>query len=341
MRQIKAADWRAALAQNQRRTYCVIGIFILIYLVIGFIVDLYIHGGFVTGQFVSVLGTLISFTIPPWATITMCVVAVISLMITYALHDRLMLLGTEYHEITPKTAQNLEEQQLYNVVEELKIAAGLRYMPKIYIIDADYMNAFASGYSQKSAMVVITRGLMQKLNRSELQAVMAHELSHIRHGDIKLTLTACVLSNIMLIVVDLLFYNAIFSRRSRREGGNRFFMIILLIRYLLPIITVLLMLFLSRTREYMADAGSVELVRDNHPLAKALLKISGDYQMHEDAYRAAYSQTPHEDVRKEAYIFNPFESNFHPGKSLASLFSTHPSVDDRLHALGFRTKEDV
>src|SRR5207249_9969496 len=127
----------------------------------------------------------------------------------------LMLLGTEYHEITPTSAQNVAEQQLYNVVEEMKIAAGLRYMPRVFIIDADYMNAFASGYSEKSAIMAITRGLLQKLNRDELQAVMAHELSHIRHLDIKLTLTASLLANLSTLVLDMFFYNAIFA------GGNR------------------------------------------------------------------------------------------------------------------------
>ena len=87
-------------------------------------------------------------------------------------------------------------------------------MPKVYVIDADYMNAFASGYSEKSAMVAITQGLISKLNRAELQAVMAHELSHIRHMDIKLTLMAAVLSNITLIVIDLLFRSVIFGQGS-------------------------------------------------------------------------------------------------------------------------------
>src|SRR5436189_6418504 len=99
----------------------------------------------------------------------------------------------------------------------MKIAAGLQYMPRVFIIEADYMNAFASGYSEKSAMVAITRGLMEKLNRSELQAVMAHELSHIRHNDIKLKLMASVLANLMIMELDIFFYNAIFSRRNNDE----------------------------------------------------------------------------------------------------------------------------
>lgn len=334
--QIKAADWRATIARNQRKTFIVIGLFIAIYLALGFLIDLYIHGAFIPGQFPLVLSNFLNFTTPPTITLIMGVVAMVSLLITYTLYDKLMLLGTEYHEITPETAQTLEEKQLYNVVEEVKIAASMRYMPKVYLIEADYMNAFASGYSEKSAMVAITRGLMQKLDRSELQAVMAHELSHIRHGDIKLTLTASVLSNLILIVLDILFYSVVFSGRRDRDRTNRFATIVILARYLLPLITVILMLFLSRTREYMADAGSVELLRSNQPLANALLKIEHDHENNVDAYRQAYGQTKHEDIRRAAYIFDPFEAGIHPVKSLgSSLFSTHPSTEDRLKALGY------
>jgi heat shock protein HtpX len=217
----------------------------------------------------------------------------------------------------------------------MKIAAGMRYMPKVYLIEADYMNAFASGYSEKSAMIAITRGLLQKLDREELAAVMAHELSHIRHGDIKLTLIASVLSGLMLIVVDLLFYNVIFGGRRRGGGGNQLLMVIILLRYLLPIITVLLMLFLSRTREYMADAGSVELMRDNHPLGRALLKISNDHQDNLTTYQQEYGRTRHEDIRRAAYIFDPISIKADPVVSFTSLFSTHPSIPSRLRKLGF------
>lgn len=332
-------NWRDVLAANQRKTMAVIGLFLLIYASLGLLLDFYLNGAFVPGQFSTVAHAVLTFQVIPKATITMIIVAGISLWITYALHDRLMLLGTEYHEVTPKSARGFAEQQLYNLVEELKIAAGLRYMPKVYVIDADYMNAFASGYSEKSAMIVVTRGIMGRLNREELQAVIAHELSHIRHGDIRLTLTASVLSNLMLVVVDMLFYNMLF-RRDDRDRNNNFVIVIILLRYLLPIITVLLMLYLSRTREYMADAGSVELMRDNHPLARALMKISQDYEGNDSSMRA-FAATPHEDIRRAAYIFDPFSDGGHPIKSLSTLVSTHPALGDRLRALGFRSMSEI
>jgi len=334
-----AADWRKTLRTNNRKTCFVIAVFFLIYFAIGMLVDVYINAGHYPQATLSqIFMGLITFQLFPLVTLIMLCVAAISLLITFSACDKIMLLGTEYHEITPTTAQNVAEQQLYNVVEEMKIAAGLQFMPRVFIIEADYMNAFASGYSEKSAMVAITRGLMQKLNRSELQAVMAHELSHIRHLDIKLTLMASVLANLIVIVLDMFFYTAVFSNRSSDDRSrNGLLTIIIILRYVLPIINILLLLYLSRTREYMADAGSVELMRDNQPLASALLKISDDHQQNQDQYSADYRNTPHENVRREAYIFDPVQAGIEPVASLSDAFSTHPNIKDRLAALGFKS----
>jgi len=334
-------DWRKQLRSNEHRTYAVMSVFILIYFIVGLVIDLYIHPELDQIPITQALEILLTFKIIPVATLVLCTVAVISILITYALYDRIMLLGTEYHEITPNNHRSLEEQQLYNVIEELKIAAGLHYMPKIYLIEAEYMNAFASGYSEKSALVAITHGLLSKLDRSELQAVMAHELSHIRHHDIKLTLMASVLSNIMLIALDIMFRAVIFGSRGKRRGDNNsggIAAIIILLRFLLPIVTVLLTLYLSRKREFMADAGAVELTRDNTPLAKALIKISKDHMANKEAYAAVYSATPHEEVRRAAYIFDPKQMGVSMQQSISSMFSTHPTLAARLQALGFKPK---
>lgn len=335
-----ATDWRAQLRRNARRTQYVIAVFILFYLCIGLLIDTYIYSGIYRNASLSeIFQALITFQLKPTVTLVTIAVAIVSLIVTYTLYDKIMLLGTEYREITPETAKTLEEKQLYNVVEELKIAAGLKFMPRVYLIDADYMNAFASGYSEKSAMVAITRGLIEKLNREEIQAVMAHELSHVRHGDIKLTLTASVLSNILLIVIDFMFYSVVFGGRDRENrGGNQLAIVIIILRYLLPVTTLLLMLYLSRTREYMADAGCVELMRDNVPLAHALLKIHQDHQQNSEEYGAQYSQTAHEDVRRAAYLYDPVQAGIEPIKSLANLFSTHPDIEHRLAALGVKVK---
>lgn len=334
------ANWRQTLRQNQSRTIFVITLFFVIYCAIGLLVDCTLlakHYPFV--PIAQLLKALLTLQVFPVATVIMLGIAALSLFISYTLHDKLMLLGTEYHEVTPQTMRTLLEQQLYHVVEEMKIAAGLRYMPRVFIIEADYMNAFASGYSEKSAMIAITRGLIEKLNRDELQAVMAHELSHIRHLDIKLTLTASLLANMTLIVLDVLFQSALFGERHHDEDRSHHTLltIIMILRFVLPIISVLLLLYLSRTREYMADAGSVELMRTNTPLANALMKIHNDYQAHLPQYNRDYRQTPHENVRREAYIFNPLQAGIQAPTSIGDFFSTHPSLEARLRAIGFRT----
>jgi heat shock protein HtpX len=336
------SDWRKTLRQNNFRTHIIIFLFFLIYCSIGLLVDMSLSAShYPQATLQEIFIALITFNLFPIATLIMLAIAAVSLFISYTLYDKLMLLGTDYHEITLETAQNVAEKQLYNVISEMKIAAGLHYMPKVFVIDADYMNAFASGYSEKSAMVAITRGLMEKLNRDELQAVMAHELSHIRHLDIKLTLTASLLANMSVIILDILFRNAIFTdnRRSEDRGRGSLTAIIYLLRFLLPVITVLLLLYLSRTRELMADAGCVELMRNNQPLASALLKIQNDHKQHVDKYSALYQQTPHEQIRREAYIFDPTQAGISSMTSISDLFSTHPSIETRLAALGFKKHE--
>ncbi|MCX7116889.1 MAG: zinc metalloprotease HtpX [Legionellales bacterium] len=328
-------DWRLQLKRNERKTRWVIATFIAVYVGVGLIVDTFVLQSFhPTASLAQCFTALLTFQATPLATLLMAGIAGVSLLVTYAMYDRIMLLGTDSREITPETAKTIQEKQLYHVVEEMKVAAGLQFMPKVFIIEANYMNAFASGYSEKSAMVAITRGLMEKLDRAELQAVMAHELSHVRRHDIKLTLMVAVLSNILLVVIDLLFYSTLFKRDNRDD--NRFLMVIMVLRYVLPIITLFLGLFLSRTREYMADAGCVELMRDNEPMARALMKIRDDTQTHAEQYEQEYGQTAHEQVRRAYYLFDP--SDIDPVKSLSSSFSTHPSVDQRLVALGFKAK---
>lgn len=333
--QIKSVNWREQLRRNERRTRFVIVAFLLIYFFVGFLIDVFLYGTwFYKLTTIEIIHQLLLFHFIPYATLTMVSIAAIALLITFRFYDRVMLLGTNYKEITAESNDSLDEKKLYNVVEEMKVAAGLSFMPRVFIIEANYMNAFASGYSEKSAMIAITRGLMQKLDRSEMQAVMAHELSHIRHHDIKLTLTTSVLTNIMVIAVDLLFYNILFGNRKRVDDRILFF--IILLRYVLPLITVLLTLYLSRTREYMADAGCVELMRDNQPLGRALLKIDADHKINQETYRQQYNKTAHEDVRQASYLYDSRKGGVKSAFGITSLFSTHPSMKSRLAAIGIK-----
>lgn len=322
-------SYKHILQENENKTRMVIFTFISTYIFIGLIVDMlfHLHNNLTFSQlFIA----LVSFKIFPFATLLLCLVALISIFVAFSIYDKIMLWGTDYKEINPEnTSLTLIEKQLYNIIEELKIAANLKYMPKVFLIDAPYMNAFASGYNEQNAMVAITTGLIEKLNRAEIQAVMAHELSHIRHLDIKLTLFISVLSNIMLLVVDFL-YNLLFFTSNRRDNrsnnaGGVVALLIFFLKIFLPIFTLLLTLYLSRTRELMADAGSVELTRDKEAMANALIKIHQNYQVHQYQDEGGM-------VRQAAYIYNPFKKAFNEA------LSTHPSLQVRLQALGFDSK---
>lgn len=344
-----SANWREVVRKNTQKTYLVIAVFLIVFFLLGIFVDTvyryselanayyqYYHHQLSIGQ---VFVWLATFKIIPYATIIISAITVIWLYITFAMYDKIMLSGTDYQEITAENNDPLA-RKIYNVVEEMKVAAGMRYMPKVFLINASYMNAFASGYSEKSAMVAITAKLAQSLTRDELQAVMAHELTHIRNQDIKLNLFTMVLSNMMLIIMDFLFYSVLFSGNNRSNNNRNnnaaaFFLIIIILRYVLQIFTIFMMLFLSRTREYMADAGAVELMRTNMPMANALMKISKDSATPEAQYE--YKHNKNENLRRASYIYDPLSAGFNGG-DMSDMFSTHPSLENRLQSIGVSVK---
>jgi len=308
-------DYNSILALNELKSKAALAAFFMLYCLIGLLVDTIIYNmpSLTYGFYL-----LLTFQVFPMATIGMAVFGVVSIMVTYSMYDKIMLFGHEYKEITPENAIGFE-RHLYDTIDSLAAKAGLGYMPRVYVIDADYMNAFASGFSQKSAMVAITTALINRLNEDEIRAVMAHEISHIKHGDIKLTLLISVLANVMLFAVNI---GVMFFGGGRDSGGARAAkMILFVLQFVLPIITGVLSMFLSRSREYMADAGSVEITGDKQAMANALIKIHNNYASEPSM------QDDGAEFRRAAYIFEP--------KSFASLFSTHPTLQDRLKALGF------
>jgi len=221
--------------------------------------------------------------------------------------------------------------QLYNVVEEMAIAAGVP-VPKVYIIPDPAPNAFATGRTPKTASVAVTAGLLGRLNRDELQGVIAHEMSHILHRDILfVTLAGIMLGSVILLSQVFLrstFYGSLGSRRryssgSRGSGQAAAIMLIiaLVAAILAPIMTQLLYFALSRRREYLADAGSARLTRYPEGLASALEKIAGD----PSPPLAAANQ-----VTAPMYIVNPLTKK---GFSLADLTSTHPPTSERIRIL--------
>ena len=340
---LHSMNWRQQLETNRKKTYWVILCFILIYLTTGFIIDiLYSYNGY------NKISTFIPYYVKgvlqgqiiPVTTILMAIAALASIVYTIKRANRVMLSGTDSYEINSKCQLSLKENQLINIVEEMKISSGLNYIPKIYIIKTPVLNALASGWNEKSSMVAVTSGLLETLNRNELQAVVAHEISHIKHQDTKLTTSTIILANLLTFVLDrFLYYSRIKTYTSRKSGGKNLsiFVVILILRFVVPLITSVLTAFLSRTREYMADAGAVKLTRNNQPLANALIKISNSNNSPEA--KEYYQATEHESMRYESYIFDPKLAGIRK-PNLICLFQTHPSLNQRLTAIGIQPKKN-
>lgn len=214
-----------------------------------------------------------------------------------------------------------ENMRVYNLTENLCMTAGMK-MPKLYVIDSPMLNAFASGVSQATYSVTLTTGIIDKLDDAELSGVIAHELTHIRNKDVRLLIISIIFVGILSFAVDVLFRNLLWGggrRRSNNDddnGGDKFAIIALVVAAVAYLLTILFRFALSRKREYLADAGAVQMTRDTHGLASALRKISG----HDNV------QTSSQDV-KQLFISNSLSGG------VGSLFATHPPIEKRIAVL--------
>ena len=250
------------------------------------------------------------------------VVGVIAGLISYYAGDRMVLAASRAREITHE-----EAPVLFNVVEEMSIASGLP-MPKVYIVDDSAPNAFATGRDPEHATVAVTSGLLEKLDRDELQGVMAHEMSHVANFDIRYSMLVGILVGTTVLISDFFLRGLWFGggRGGRRggDGGGQVQLIMMVVAIVLailaPLFARLLQLSISRQREFLADATAVRLTRNPKGLADALQKISGDSEVLEAANRA----TAH------LYIVNPIKQF---EKRSKGLFSTHPPIEERIQIL--------
>lgn len=238
---------------------------------------------------------------------------------SYWWSDKIVLAMSKAKPVTLENARDL-----YHIVENLCITAGLP-VPKIYIIEDSSPNAFATGRDPEHAVVCVTTGILDMLDKTELEGVLAHELSHVGNRDILLSTVIVVMVGFVMLMADW-FRNWTFwgggRRRSNDNGGGQLQMILFILAILLsilaPIAAVLMQLAISRRREFLADADGALLTRYPEGLARALEKISADPKPLSEANRA----TAH------LFIVNPFK-----GKNVAKLFMTHPPIEDRVAAL--------
>ncbi|MDD5773057.1 MAG: M48 family metallopeptidase [bacterium] len=273
--------------------------------------------GYFIGRFFSPDGGILGIFI---AAGIWCVLSILS----YFAGDHIVLATSNAKEVSYDV-----HPQLFNIVEEMKIAANFPYMPKIYIIDDLAPNAFATGIKPEKSSIAVTAGMLSMLNRDELQGVVAHEMSHIVNRDVLFVTFAGVLLGSITLISETFLRGIIYAPRSSRRyksdkgGGQAQLFIILaaiLFAILAPILARLLYFAISRKREYLADASAVRLTRYPEGLASALEKISsGNFNLENV-----------NSVTAPMYIINPMEKN---GLRLSDLSSTHPPISERIHIL--------
>lgn len=221
------------------------------------------------------------------------------------------------------SAQKIEKEDnpvLWNVCENLILMTDIP-MPEIYIMDDDSPNAFACGFSPSSSAVCVSTGLLKILNRNELEAVIAHELSHIRHRDIMLSTILIAISSALILLLNIArfsYYRPYKQKNDKDGAANILILILILLSVFAPLIMLIIRLSLSRKREYLADAGAVELCNDPQSLIDALLKLEN----------APISRVANKECAS-FFIVNPFKRK----ENADSLFSTHPSTFNRIKNL--------
>ena len=261
------------------------------------------------------------------AVIVALALSIVSALASYFGGDQVVLKSSQAREITRPQAP-----ELFDVVEEMAAAAGVP-MPRVYVIDDASPNAFATGRDPAHASIAVTTGLLRRLDREELQGVIGHEMSHVRNYDIRFSLLVGVLvGGISLLAQFFLRWTFWFGGGNRRDSrdssevlGAIFLLLGLVLSILAPIFTTLVQMAVSRQREYLADASSVELTRNPCGLERALAAISSD----PEPLQVANGATQH------MYIVNPFKK----AGGTSALFSTHPPIVDRINRLRQLTGE--
>ena len=243
---------------------------------------------------------------------------------SYYYSDKIVL---SLNKARPATKE--EDLKIVNILDALMVTSGLSTKPRLYVVDDPQPNAFATGRNPENAVICVTTGLLKKLDYYELEGVIAHELSHIKNYDIRLSCVVSVMVGFIVMLSDMfsriLFWGGLDDDRDSDSKANGILMLLGLVFLILsPIFGSLMQLALSRKREFLADSTAIEFTRNPDGLISALQKLDAD----DNQLQAANSATAN------MYIVNPFKNNTKEGKKKSSsLWSTHPSIEDRIEAL--------
>ena len=281
-----------------------------------------IYGLMVMALLAGLGGAIVGYYAPEFfivGVVGSAILGFIVALVAWNAGDGIVLKMNNAREATPH-----EVQLVNNVSEEMAIAAGIP-APHVYVIDDPSPNAFATGRSPKTGVVAVTTGLLERLDREELQGVVAHEIAHIRNNDIRFMTTLAIVVGLIPMVSHFflrsLWYGGGSRRRSNSDHGQAqivFFILAIVLAILAPLFARLLELAVSRRREFMADASAAQFTRNPDGLARALEKIAGTPVKMEAANKAT----------EHMYIINPFQA-----LEARGIFSTHPPTHDRIAAL--------
>lgn len=295
--------------ENKKKNKIESGVIISIFIVVITLIVYFICHALRLGSFSIVIALIFSIT-SAWG--------------SYYYSDKIVL---SLNRARPATKE--EDLKIVNILDSLMIPSGLSIKPRLYVTEDPQPNAFATGRNPEHAVICVTTGLLEKLDYYELEGVIAHELSHIKNYDIRLSCVVSVMVGFIVMLSDMfsraLFWGGLDHDRDSDNKGNGILMIIGLVFLIVsPIFGSLMQLALSRKREFLADTTAVEFTRNPDGLISALQKLEAD----ENQLATANSATAN------MYIVNPFKKNTKEGKKKSSsLWSTHPSIDDRIEAL--------
>ena len=287
-----------------------------------------IESGIIVSIFIIVITLIVYYIcnaldLGPISIVIALIFSIASAWGSYYYSDKIVL---SVNKARPATKE--EDQKLVNILDSLMVASGLPSKPRLYVVDDPQPNAFATGRNPQNAVICVTTGLLEKLDYYELEGVIAHEMSHIKNYDIRLSCIVSVMVGFIVMIADLfsrmLFWGGLRDRDSDSRANGILMLIGLIFLILSPIFGSLMQLALSRKREFLADATAVEFTRNPDGLISALQKLENDPNQLETANSATANM----------YIVNPFRKDTKEGKKrTTSIWSTHPSTADRIEAL--------
>ena len=286
-----------------------------------------IKSGFIIFGFILIITLIIyyismAFDIDAPVALTIALLfSIISSWVSYYFSDKIILAVSN-----ARPATEAEDKKIINILDGLMISSGLSSRPRLYVVEDAQPNAFATGRNPEHAVICVTTGLLDKLEYYELEGVIAHEMAHIKNYDILLSAVVTVMVGFIVMLSDMFtrgfFYRSGKSKDNDNDGNGILMLIGLVLLILSPILGKLMQMAVSRRREFLADSTAIEFTRNPDGLISALRKLDDDPNELQFANKAT----------ENMYIVNPFKKKANEKKK-ASLFSTHPSIDDRIEAL--------